>query len=96
MRSVRFTVFLVCVVLWRLAGAAIASANAPENIAGSPDSFLLIEWPELKNAPAPFWLKEGVRLTYESSSMPVAGENELVHDQEEGLAVAVEDGTLVG
>ncbi len=83
MRSVRFTVFLVCVVLWRLAGAAIASANAPENIAGSPDSFLLIEWPELKNAPAPFWLKEGVRLTYESSSMPVAGENELWEDSSE-------------
>ena len=83
MRSVRFTVFLVCIVLWRLAGAAIASANAPENIAGSPESFLLLEWPELKNAPAPFWLKEGVRLTYESSSMPVAGENELWEDSSE-------------
>ena len=83
MRSVRFTVFLVCVALWRLAGAAIASANAPENIAGSPESVLLLEWPELKNAPAPFWLKEGVRLTYESSSMPVAGENELWEDSSE-------------
>ena len=83
MRSVRFTVVLVCIVLWRLAGAAIASANAPENIAGSPESFLLLEWPELKNAPAPFWLKEGVRRTYEFSSMPVAGANELWEDSSE-------------
>ena len=65
MRSVRFTVFLVCIALWRLAGAADASENAPESV-------LLLEWPELKNAAAPFWLKEGVRLTYESASTPVA------------------------
>jgi hypothetical protein len=46
MRSVRFTVFLVCVALWLLAGAAGASENVPESV-------LLREWPELKNAAAP-------------------------------------------
>ena len=76
MRSVRFAVFLVCVALWRLAGAADASENAPESV-------LLLEWPELKNAAAPFWLKEGVRLTYESASTPVAGEDELWEESSE-------------
>lgn len=76
MRSVRFTVFLVCIALWRLAGAADASENAPESV-------LLLEWPELKNAAAPFWLKEGVRLTYESASTPVAGAEELWEESSE-------------
>ena len=76
MRSVRFTVFLVCIALWRLAGAADASENAPESV-------LLLEWPVLKNAAAPFWLKEGVRLTYESASTPVAGADELWEESSE-------------
>jgi len=76
MRSVRFTVFLVCVALWLLAGAAGASENVPESV-------LLREWPELKNAAAPFWLKEGVRLTYESASTPVSSVDELWEESSE-------------
>ncbi len=88
MRSVCFRLFLACIVLWRLTGAAseLASAlasepaSASENVAAARESFLLLEWPELKGATAPFWLKEGVRLTYESSSMPVAGSDDLLED----------------
>lgn len=87
MRSVHFKLFLACIVLWRLAGAADASASAE----GAGESFLLHEWPELKGATAPFWLKEGVRLTYESSSMPVTGADELLEDSSERSTAALRE-----
>jgi hypothetical protein len=63
MRSVRQGLFHLCIALSLACGVADAFE--------SPDSFLLRAWPELKGAQAPFWLKEGVRLTYETVSIPV-------------------------
>jgi hypothetical protein len=72
MRSVFFKVLAACAAASLFAGAAAA------------DNPLLLAWPQLRGYPAPFWLKEGVKITYYSSAASVPDTRYLYYRDDAG------------
>ena len=76
MVSARLKLFLSCI--------AICFAAATSCAAGANDSPLLLSWPRLKEYPAPFWLREGVKITYYSAAASIPDTRHLYYRDDKG------------